>query len=503
MSRTIRRINRTTDVYGLSANVQRGSLDTEGVSNRYTPSARSNCCPPTLSQRVSILENEIADVNTTLAQHTCELNNHEMRIENLENANQNPCNQPGPYPFSDPYYPFRMAGPQDQSSGQYSNCNPCHNYPPNPGNECYPSPCHQSSRRPPIIFDGYSISYRQTSVNGTVAYFWYLIPESSSNTDVYRFSWRSTSNKYIYEPVDPNNYAIVYTASSSDSVHITYIYDNFPNYGWGLRPYLYVAASSSPHTIIGFQYIEVIFSNPSSNEWCYVPITQEICCDNHCPHESSKGCRDDHCCGDDDCYYYQEPFVRNIIFTYARTMITSGSVSYYNVVDPALTDPSSNITKFPINIKSATQNINIASEIAPFNSGVAFILPFDSNTYQISFSTEIKINTESVPVTPPESSINYLLGSPYSSANPAIAQLVVYQLNNNGVVINASPSAVVQSTWSDIIIDPSLPGPAPNNFKVFQESDIVGPGGTYYKTQISNINPTFTVVPVLAPNGIP
>ena len=472
------------------------------MARRPNGNGSGSCCPPTIPQRVCVLENEVADINVTLAEHTCELNNHECRIEKLENTS-NPCPSPCqpnlPYPYNNSFYPMNQntslggSGIENNIAGNSSYIDNSTMYSQNSyGMIPCPRPCPQPcpppsctpffppSKRPPIIFDGYSISFRQVYVNGTPAAFWFLIPETSASTEVYRFSLKTTSNKYVYEPVDPMNFSTVYPPSSTDGTHITYIYDNVPGYGFGLRPYLYLLESASPHTIIGYQYIEITYISPPSVEWDYVPLP---------PPSTSVS--------------IFTPYTRSLVFTYAKTQAINLGITYYNTVDPTAIDPTNFVNKYPINITSPDLNVIIPPDIAPIGPGVAFILPFDTYTYQVSFSANLKINTETIPVVPPQPSINYLQGSGYIGAQPAIAQLVVYQLSSSGVAIDQNPSASLIFTWSNIAIDPTIIGPPPNNFKVFQEPDVTGQPGAYYQGAPSNVNPVYNVIPILDTNGRP
>jgi len=468
------------------------------------PCSPCNPCPPTLPQRVSTLECEVADINVTLAEHTAELNNHECRIENLENRNQWPQQQSQPYPWSQPWsYPQSYSYNSDPNINYtdlegslqnnnitdnnssimnyqpgFSSCNPCHQRP--QCGPCGPTPFCPPGRRPPIIFDGYSISFRQTVCNGTPAAFWYLIPETSSNCEVYRFSLKTTSGRYVYEPVDPTNFAIVIPASATDGNHITYIYENIPGFGWGLRPYLYLLQAANPHTILGYQYIQINFINPPSTEWCYVPL----------PSPSTL-----------ESIFI--PYFRSLHFHYARTQAISGGITFYNTVDPTAIDPATSVDKYPIRITSPDPDVRVRPDTIPIGPGVAFLLPFDTHTYQVSFTATAKFNTEMIPVVPPQPSINYLAGSPYIGAQPAIAQLVVFQVDSSGSVVDMNPSASLQFTWANVCIDPTLPGVPPNNFKVFQEPDVSGQPGAYYKICPSNINIVYNVIPILDHNGHP
>lgn len=196
-------------------------------------------------------------------------------------------------------------------------------------------------------------------------------------------------------------------------------------------------------------------------------------------------------------------YVRNIQLVYSQTSTMSSGVVYYNTVDPSTINSVNNVTKLPIQINNLDTTDNILSEIVPINNGLCFMLPYDSNTYQLSFTSELKLNTENVPVVAPQSSINYLSGSPNGSSMPAIAKLVVYQVDSTGCIVDTNSSAIISSTWSNIITDPTLSGPAPANFKIFQEPTVSGVPGSYYKTGSSNISQSFNLLPVLDASGIP
>lgn len=455
-------------------------------------------CPQTLPQRVAELEVEVADINVTLAQQTAELQNHETRIDNLEQTVYGggyppypPYPPPPPtYPFNDPLYPFRLSN-QQQSQQDPFGSDKSLGQPAEQGRDMMvsdsrdvtttypPYPYYPPSKKPPIIFDGYSISYQMHSVNGVTAYFWYLIPESSTNTDVYRFSYKSSSNKYWYEPVNPLDYSVVYPASATDGSHITYIYEFITDYGYGLRPYLYLAQDTTPHTALGYQYMQITFtSTTTTNEWCYVPVAEVN------PSVST-------------------PYSRNINFTFTKTSVVYSSVTYYNVVDPTAIDPLTDVNKFPTGIVNNGGSTDITSEIVPIGTSVAFLLPFDSNVYQVSFTATLKINTETIPVVPPQSSINYLSGSSYVSAQPAVVQLYVMQMTSTGPSISTTPTASLQFTWSNMCTDPSSVLPAPGNFMVYQETGITGQPGAYYQACPSNIYTVYNIAPVLDTNGNP
>lgn len=89
MSRNIRRVHRNNvDSYVPSNVPVNCDIESEGYlirripkSSKYRTTYISN---PTLAQRVSCLEGEVADINVALAEHIDELNSHENRISKLE-----------------------------------------------------------------------------------------------------------------------------------------------------------------------------------------------------------------------------------------------------------------------------------------------------------------------------------------------------------------------------------------------------------------------------------
>lgn len=459
---------------------------------QYSASTSCGTCPQnTLTQRVTILESDVNSINNEINTLSTTVQNHETRITQLETQPPVPPYPYPVYPNNDPYYPFQMK--QQNNIPQFNNmqgivADPKYSVAELSMNNNLQSsstyPYHPPSRRPPIVFDGYSISYRIVSVNGTLAAFWFLIPETSVNTEVYRFSYRPTTGKYIYEPVDPMDYTMPYTASATDSIHVTYIYENISGYGFGLVPYLYLDAVSDPHTILGFQYIPITIG--SSTVYCYVP------------HSSVSP---------SPTPIVPVNYTRNIVFGFPRTTgLDIDLVLNYNVVDPTAIDPdpsTGDVNKYPTSITSADPSINILSDIVPIDTGLAFMLPFDSNTYQISFSGELKVSTETAGTVTTQGSIMYLQGSGDPAEQPAIMQVMIYQVDENGSYVASNPSARLEFTWDNICIDSSLTGPAPNNFAVYQEPGTTGTEGQYYKTCSSNQNPVYNIAPILDTDGNP
>lgn len=543
MNRNIRRIRRTIDPY-IPLNIEcNRALDNESsiIRHPFVNMIRP-CCRPTIGQRVVCLEEEVGNINMTLAGQTCELNNHEKRLDILEQCTICPEPCPPPCPPKRPCSPgspdcsdsdsccsSRSSSPDyacftqqdcfstelnysdgivnaagtdqpiiDSGIGNFNQCSVPYNINENLNNACK-DPCinsciiecpklndcfeKQINFKPPIVFEGYSVCFKQTVLNDNLASFWFLIPEKTLNQEVYRFSWNACMSVYIYEPVNPNNLVVVFPPSATDGTHITYTYEFIPGFGLGLRPLLFLGPSSCPHIILGYQYILVNFTDNNTQGWAYVPI-----------------CNNNQICNQiNQCITC--PNSKNLTFIYTQTSQLVNGITYYNTVDPSAINPSINVTKYPINIISDDPSICIKEDIMPMGSGVAFMLPFDTNTYQISISAELKINTE-IGIVTPLGSINYLSGSGIPAAQPAVAQIVITQLSNMGIIVDTNPTSSLNLTWNNICTDPLLQSPPPNNFQVFQEPNIIGQPGAYYKTCTSN-TATIDTIPILDTNNKP
>ena len=421
MSRNMKRIRRR-DLY---------QSDGEGIIDyaymRQTPRNlvfQTNCnggngfgmCPPTLAQRVNCLENEVGDINIVLAEQTCRLNRHEKQIKELE------CRYP-PYwpcpPVCNPCPPVCNPCPPVCNPCNPCNpcepCNPCDPCPPvcNPCKPC-PPPCPPPCKpclppKPPIVFDGYSISFRLVYINNIPAAFWFLIPERPHCGDVYRFSFKASVCKYLYEPVCSSNYGFVFPPNEKDGEHVTYIYENIPGYGWGLRQYLYIDKVKKPKTAIGYQYTAVAFTNPCGTEWSYVPNCSPCppcppcnpCnpCQPPCPPACCQKCGRNPCCCCLKCnkspccccpscdsfpcrcnnfspcrVCFKNPcccnpcppvcspvcppacpprkYYRKVTLRYPPVTEEVGSIIYYNTVNTNEIDPDTNVTKLPNSITS-------------------------------------------------------------------------------------------------------------------------------------------------------
>ena len=152
MSRNIRRLRRNVDSYIPCNTSIKGDIESEGYLIRRIPkgSICRTSANPTLAQRVSCLEGEVADVNVALAEHIDELNNHEQRISELEKllppCPPDPCagSCPDQYglPFTNFYYnynyPYGFGGLPNP--GGYP-CGPCDGLPGPGGYPCGPNPC--------------------------------------------------------------------------------------------------------------------------------------------------------------------------------------------------------------------------------------------------------------------------------------------------------------------------------------------------------------------------
>ena len=410
-------------------------------------------CTPTLAQRVCYLENEVSDLNCTVA---------ELAVRCCEpNYPPNNCNQ---YPQNDPYYP-KAVNPhsgshqpqqplqplQSQPGDQYnSGRGPNYpNYPNYPNHGCGPFP---PSMRPPIVFDGYSIVFKQVNVNGVPAAFWFLLPESSTNPDVYRFTWISSSNTYIYEPVNPLNYSQVYPPSVSNALHITYIYQDIPTRGFGLRPYLYLGIATNPHTIIGYEYVPLVFGTipNTTTEYCYVPLL---------PNTNVSA-----------------PYNRNITLNYNPVFGTTLTTNKYAANSTSI----GNITKLPFGIIS-NDVTDITPEIVTVGaSGVGFLLPFDDRPYTVSFGAEVRVNTNVVPDNPPNGANTYI---DLITGLPAVARLTLWRVTPTGPVQLTVPGSDVMIPVGSLNVTP------------VQDPLLPGQDGLYRNNTIPAILPTYTIVP--------
>ena len=221
---------------------------------------------------------------------------------------------------------------------------------------------------------------------------------------------------------------------------------------------------------------------------------------NPCKCEEKEEKKKDECCPEKK----YEPYARNIIFEYKKTYARAADgILYLDVVDPNEINPTSNVNKLPISICNADPCFSIADEIIPLDSGVAFLLPFDSFIYQISFSAELKINTESAGVVTPLGSIYYLSNSNNPTSQPAIARVIVYQLNQTNTIVDINIANQISFTWNNIDYDPASPNTPPGNFMIFQDLSIPGQNDTYYKTHSTHHSSVFNISPILDSNGLP
>lgn len=430
-------------------NVRHASVESDGTAARLNARSRlcnpCNPCPPqpcppcgpcqpcapTLAQRVACLESEVSDLNCAVAELavTCH--------------SPNSCNPANQYPFNDPFYP--------KAVNQSGDTDRCHL------NSCHPSGCHPNplppSMRPPIVFDGYSLVYRQVTVNGVPAAFWFLVPESSTNPDVYRFTWISSSNTYIYEPVNPNNFSQVYPPSATDALHITYIYQDIPTRGFGLRPYLYLGIATNPHTIIGYEYVPLVFGTApnTTTEYCYVPLLPN-------PNVTT-------------------PYTRNITLSYEPIVSTTVSPTPSNTY-AADQSTIGSVTKLPFEIFSNDMT-DVMPEVVPIGTdGVGFILPYDDRPYTVSFGAELRVNTDVNSYAPNTSSYINML-----SLTPAIARLTLWRVTPSGPVQLTVPSSDIILTAANLNVTP------------IQDPAIPSQAGLYRSNTIPTVLPTYTITP--------
>lgn len=122
MSRNIRRIRRNVESYvpPNKFSLINCNLESEGYAIRRNIRG-PRCMYPSLGQRVNCIEGEIADINVALADHVSELNNHECRIEKIENhIKKERCLRPAAAPIMK-----RCFNPKDTCYKSKNNCNKC------------------------------------------------------------------------------------------------------------------------------------------------------------------------------------------------------------------------------------------------------------------------------------------------------------------------------------------------------------------------------------------
>lgn len=277
-------------------------------------------------------------------------------------------------------------------------------------------------------------------------------------------------------------------------------------------PFGYSGQSLNQFIIDGYEYIP-IKSNCGSNVWVYVPI-KKICdavslCDIpqvfypnasipnvSIPNVSISNTSTFNPNIRSNNIIKSNSYERQISFYYEPLILTDDSKMnyHYYMVNSTYIDPLTDVTKLPININSSDSQ-DITSEIFPIGNGLAFALPFDSNTYQINFSVELRINTEKITLNPPNAyqAISYLADSDNPNQQHAVAQLVIYELNDkNDVSIDINPAASIKIKLSDMLKDKNTP----NSLEIF-EDQVNGEHVSYYKSQTVNSNTSYNIVPNL------
>ena len=350
------------------------------------------------------------------------------------------------------------------------------------------------------------------------------MPNNISTYPIYRFSYKITINKFIYEPVQQNNYANIIFPSLTNQKDITYIYDYIPPYGFGLIPIAlsyngnlvgFIGKTQYPLQISGFNYISIEVNNKMV--WVYVPndnltnnqssnlITQNIISNqvykieenikpmniitvqNKQTEENIKPMN----LSTSQNKQTEEKNMKhiniidqienniNIIFKYDPVILTKNNVVYLHMVNSLYIDPYTNVTKLPINISSP--DLDISSNIIKLGNSYAFILSSNTNMYKVYFNAELRINSDEIIINPPNAypSIEYLKGSDNPNEQYAIAKLLVYEIDKeNNMSININASFSVNIDRQNLYIDNTN-----NKLKVFSDDM-----GNYYKSHINIYN---------------
>lgn len=353
-----------------------------------------------------------------------------------------------------------------------------------------------------MIFETYCVVNQLLTINDKINIIPVLL---SSNTCylAYRYYYNDSVCNYVYEPVDRSNFEFSIAKIDSD-FYITYMYTFLATYGYCLVPIGYSGPSKNILKIKNYEYCPITLN--CKEVWIY-----KYCCTNNLPCNSLTICQlslpnipptispsqPGNTIGitsfqrlslDNEAkiniYDYDLFSEENkLTFTYEPVSINN-TIKDYNLVNSKNIDQFSDITKMPMSINSDnTTNIG---------NGYAYIIPDNSSRYQISFSCELRINTTNKLFYPNNyPSIQYLKGSGNVAAEPAIAQLIIYEIDDDdNVAINMIPTALQHITWADMCLIDTDGEISESNFKIFENSD-----GKYYKTN-EKINIIYDILPV-------
>jgi hypothetical protein len=374
-----------------------------------------------------------------------------------------PYPYPPPPPF--PYYPLLPTQPfpgfreearssmnrhLDGEQARHENAhigteNAHHLYPQN----------YQIPRRPVIIFDGYRSYYDPLTQH------WYVEPESSAHTDVYRFRYNSTSNvqKYVYEQVDPSN-RIVVLPSTQNQPHLYYTF--VPEYGWSLcNVDITFDADVSPHTINGYEYKQT-----TSYGWCYVPVSGPA---------ANNGTTAS----------YDKIIVFG--FTYYNPYITTGYYPFY------YNNGVTTTWQYPY----ALREVSTAHIIPLTNNGVGYLLPDNSEVKELILQAKLRIHKAAIRnlsndnVYPDGSSNPFEFG--YGGDNTLsltpCAEIVYLVVSDTGVVQETTTIGKVTFTQESLETEDGNS----NKLKLYED--------TYFQTKDLLVAPDFNLLPASSPNG--
>lgn len=423
------------------------------LENGLITTVPTGCNNSALDQRVTNLEGRVGYLET--------------EVSYLKLQHQYPTHPPNPYPYPYPYpYPTplppqqgdtyflkrgqeqirndaRVPLSQQNLHFQGESAEMAHYEYPTP-----PSPAPNPSARPrppPIIFDGYRIATDPYNIVHQ-----YLIPDSSPHTDVYRFVYDSSINKYAYIPVDPTDLNKSLT-STDDQPKYKYMF--IPGYGWGLCPdNSTFGPDPSPHTITGYQYIEV-----TGYGWCYAPTTSSTPGPTPNPLPSTNYDRvirfDFNNYVPYYHYYLHYHGASNYDGHYTSEYLyyaydTSGGVDY----------------KYPYSIYGVSTD-----KIIPIAGiGVGYLLPNDNNVYEVIFEGKLKLatrhiftlypnqrNLESAPQPlelaagpgDPTDNNNF---TPDPEGSPAYIELIYFVVDATGAIESTQTISLLTITQNDL-----------------------------------------------------
>lgn len=369
-------------------------------------------------------------------------------------------------------------------------CEPVCSIPPPP---CEPNP----NCPPPIIFDGYEASLRKITVNCNQCEYWFLIPNQCTNNDTYKFYWCEKLCKYIYEPVFPNDFTRAIPYCFDNNYHITYVYDDLGQYGWGLRPLKYIDKLCNPLSISAYRYTSIPIVGYDTYVWSFIPVpfcfSEPIVpnffqpltypCKSDClpePINLCYSCDSSNTCPDpcNSTLNIVNEIKNSQLCAYSKCInykfdpITSGV--YYNV-NSANIGP--NVFKFASSILDCNGNTECILVTPNF---MGFLLPSDCNKYNISWLPELRINSTASSVAPMIVAPIYALAGPSNitadidgtgklPANCNI-ELSIFSLDDNCNVINTEVIATSVINWQSMCTTPAtgLDNIPPANFTVFQ-----------------------------------